>query len=113
MEGPSLLEGLQICSVCAARSRVRLHRALAIAGLMFAMSLAPAVVLAAQSDEYWWVALLASVLEYGAIFGGALAWMKRANRRRFAQLGTGEVWPEPSMSPKADTILHRSTKPRG
>ena len=40
-----------------------------------------------QLGPHPWLPVIATVLEYPALFGGAVLWMKRANRRAAQRLG--------------------------
>ncbi len=100
LAGPSLLQGHLICEPCAAKERRNLRRGLIAAVHDF------------DSDGSWhslpspcgrrtsWVPTLdpvvAGCLEYPALFAGAIAWMKRANRRAAHRLG-----PQPGLALEA------------
>ena len=99
-EGPSLLEGLQICSRCAARQRVRIRAELALIALFVSTSVVALTILAAQAGGFAWLLPVLPVVEYGLMFGGAAAWMKRANRRKLAMpAGATEIRELPRMGP--------------
>jgi len=89
--GPSLLEGRLVCEPCASKERRALAR-----GLIAAASITGSTVLALAAVAVWapselgshpWIAPVATALTYPPIFAGAIAWMKRANRRAAERLG--------------------------
>lgn len=91
LAGPSLLQGHLICEPCAARERRSLRR-----GLIAAVTISALTVLALAAVAVWapsqlgshpWIPAAAASLEYPALFAGAIAWMKRANRRAAHRLG--------------------------
>jgi membrane protein implicated in regulation of membrane protease activity len=91
LAGPSLLQGHLICEPCAAKERRSLRR-----GLIAAITIAAVTILALAAVALWapsqlgshpWVPVAAASLEYPALFAGAIAWMKRANRRAAHRLG--------------------------
>ncbi len=93
-QGPSLLEGLQVCGPCSTRGRQRLQRALLLAGVLAILSVGAGVVLAISEGGVWWAAPLAAAFEGALLYGGTLAVMKRLNRNRAAELAAnGEIWP--------------------
>ena len=91
LAGPSLIEGHLVCEPCAAKERRRLGRNLiAAAGItvLTALTLAAVTVWApSELGSHPWIPAVATALVYPAIFGGAIAWMKRANRRAAQRLG--------------------------
>lgn len=105
--GPSLLEGHLICELCAANERRGLRRS-----LVAAVTITGVAVLALAGVAIWfpselgshpWIPAIATVVTYPTLFGGAAAWMKRANRRAALRLG---VPPHPSLRAQpADSTL--------
>jgi hypothetical protein len=93
-QGPSLLEGLQECGPCSAKSRNRLQRVLVLAGVLATLSVGAGVVLAISEGGAWWAAPLVAAVEGALLYGGTLTVMKRLNRNRTAELtASGEMWP--------------------
>lgn len=91
LAGPSLIQGHLICEPCAAKERRRLRR-----GLIAAVTISTVTVLGLAAVAVWapsqlgshpWIPVAAASLEYPALFAGAIAWMKRANRRAAHRLG--------------------------
>lgn len=91
LPGPSLLQGHLICEPCAAKERRSLRR-----GLIVAVTISAVTVLALAAVAVWapsqlgshpWIPVVAASLEYPALIAGAIAWMKRANRRAAHRLG--------------------------
>lgn len=89
--GPSLLEGHLICEPCAAKQRRGLRRS-----VVLAVAITGAAILALAGVALWdpselgshpWIPVIATVVTYPALFGGAVAWMKKANRRAALRLG--------------------------
>ena len=89
--GPSLLEGHLICEPCAAKQRRGLRRS-----LVLAVTITGVAVLALAGVAIWapsalgshpWIPVIATIVTYPALFGGAVARMKRANRRAALRLG--------------------------
>ena len=105
LAGPSLVQGQMICEPCAANERRRLGRSLiaaaTITGVAVLALAAVAVWTPSQLGSHPWVPVAATVLAYPAIFGAAIAWMKRANRRAAHRLG---LQPDSSLD-----ALPRST----
>ena len=89
--GPSLLQGHLICEPCAAKERRTLRGSLIAAATITGVGVltlaAVAIWAPAQLGSHPWVPVVATVLTYPAIFGGAIAWMKRLNRRAAQRLG--------------------------
>jgi hypothetical protein len=99
LAGPSLVQGQLICEPCAAKERRTLR-----GGLIAAASITGVGVLALAAVAIWapaelgshpWVPAVATALTYPAIFGGAITWMKRLNRRAAQRLG---LQPGPSRA---------------
>lgn len=91
LAGPSLVQGHLICEPCAAKERRRLRR-----GLIAAVTISAVTILALAAVAVWapsqlgshpWIPVAAAIIEYPALFAGAIAWMKRANRRAALRLG--------------------------
>jgi hypothetical protein len=89
--GPSLLEGHLICEPCAAKQRRGLPRS-----LVAAVAITGVAVLALAGVAMWapyelgshpWIPVIATLGTYPPLFAGAVAWMKRANRRAALRLG--------------------------
>lgn len=104
--GPSLIEGRLVCEPCASKERRALARS-----LIAAASITGATVLALVAVAVWapselgshpWIAPVATALTYPPIFAGAIAWMKRANRRAAERLG---LQPTATLSASTDTAL--------
>ena len=96
-------QGHLVCEPCAAKERRSLTRSLIAAGTITALT-----VLALASVAIWapsqlgahpWLPAIVTALEYPALFGGAVAWMKRANRRAAKRLG---LQTQPSLSARND-----------
>ncbi len=91
LAGPSLLQGHLICEPCAAKERRGVSRSLLLAGSITAvavLSLAAVALWAPfELGSHPWLPVIATLVTYPAIFGGAVAWMKRANRRAALRLG--------------------------
>ena len=89
--GPSLVQGKLVCEKCAEKQRRKLKRALVTAALwtggVMASTALVAIASPASLGRLPWLVVAGVAVEYTAIFGGALAWMKRANRRAAAELG--------------------------
>ena len=89
--GPSLLEGHLICEPCAAKQRRGLRRSLlaavAITGVAVLALAGVAIWAPSELGSHPWIAVIATVVTYPALFAGAVAWMKRANRRAALRLG--------------------------
>ena len=89
--GPSLIQGHLVCEPCAAKGRRSLTRSLIAAVSITAVTVVTltAVAIWAPSElgSHPWIPVVATVLEYPAIFAGAIAYMKRANRRAAQRLG--------------------------
>ena len=94
LAGPSLLQGHLLCEPCAAKERRGLERSLIAAGSITGvtvLALATVAILApSQLGSHPWTPAIATLLEYPALFGGAVAWMKWANRRTAKRLGVGQ-----------------------
>lgn len=79
-EAPALVQGRTVCGPCAARHRRRMSVALGAAGVLSGAAVVAMGVGATVGTIGW--ALPAVVgAEYVAVFGGALVWMKRRNRK--------------------------------
>jgi len=104
--GPSLLQGHLVCEPCAAKERRSLTRSLIAAGsitTLTVLALATVAIWApSQLGSHPWIPVIATALEYLALFGGAVVWMKRANRRAAQRLG---LRTQPSLSARNDSTL--------
>jgi hypothetical protein len=91
LAGPSLVQGQLICEPCAAKERGTLRGSLIAAATITDVAILALVAVAmwapAQLGSHPWVPVVATALAYPAIFGGAIAWMKRLNRRAAERLG--------------------------
>lgn len=91
LAGPSLVQGHLVCELCAAKERRTLRGSLIAAGTITGVGVltlaAVAIWAPAQLGSHPWVPAVATALTYPAIFGGAIAWMKRLNRRAAQRLG--------------------------
>ena len=89
--GPSLLEGHLICEPCAAKERRGVRRSLFVAVTVTALgvlALAGVAIWApSELGSHPGFPAIATVITYPTLFGGAVAWMKRANRRAAFRLG--------------------------
>jgi hypothetical protein len=89
--GPSLVQGQLICEPCAAKERRTLRGSLLAAATITGVGVLALAAVAmwapAQLGSHPWVPVVATVLTYPAIFGGAIVWMKRLNRRAAERLG--------------------------
>ena len=89
--GPSLLQGRLVCEPCAVKERRSLTRSLIAAGSITAVAVLALVTVAiwapSQLGSHPWIPAIATAVQYPMIFGGAIAWMKRANRRAAHRLG--------------------------
>lgn len=89
--GPSLLEGRLICEPCAAKQRRGVRRSLvaavAITGVAVLGLAGVAIWAPSELGSHPWIPVIATVITYPAVFAGAIAWMKRANRRAALRLG--------------------------
>jgi hypothetical protein len=107
--GPSLLQGHLVCEPCAAMERRSLRRSLIAAVSITAVGVltlaAVAIWAPSQLGSHPWIPAVATVLTYPAIFGGAIAWMKRANRRAAQRLG---LPPQPLFGALNDSRLASS-----
>lgn len=93
-QGPSLLEGLQICGPCSTQSRHRLQRVLVLAAVLAILAVGGGIALALSEGGVWWAAPMAAGVEGALLYGGTLSVMKRLNRKRAAELAAnGEIWP--------------------
>jgi len=101
--GPSLLQGHLVCEPCAVKERRSLTRSLiaaaSITGVTVVALAGVAIWAPSQLGSHPWIPALTTLLEYPAIFGGALVWMKRANRRAAHRLGL-ELRPSSSARPE-------------
>ena len=106
LAGPSLVQGHLVCEPCAATERRGATRS-----LIAAVSITGSTVVALAAVALWaplqlgshpWVPAVATAVTYPAIFAGAVAWMKRANRRAAQRLG---LQPRPSLSGSNNSIL--------
>jgi len=91
LAGPSLVRGQLICDPCAAKERRTLGSSLIAAATITGVGVlglaAVAMWAPAQLGSHPWVPVVATVLTYPAMFGGAIIWMKRLNRRAAQRLG--------------------------
>ncbi len=98
LAGPSLLQGHLICEPCAAKERRGVSRSLLLAGTITAAAIVTLAGVALwapfELGSHPWIPVIATLVTYPAIFGGAVAWMKRANRRAALRLGLA---PDPSL----------------
>ena len=103
---PSLVQGHLVCEPCAAKERRALRGSLMAAATITGVGVltlaAVAIWAPAQLGSHPWVPVLATVLTYPAIFGGAIAWMKRLNRRAAERLG---LQPDVSLKASSDSTL--------
>lgn len=83
--GPSLVQGHLVCDPCATRERRSLVRSLiAAVGITAVTAIglaATAIWYPSELGSHPWTPVLATVFGYPVLFAGAVAWMKRANRR--------------------------------
>jgi len=104
--GPSLLQGHLVCEPCAAKERRNLTRSLiaavSITGVTVLGLTTVAIWAPSQLGSHPWLPVVATLLEYPALLGGAVAWMKRANRRAEQRLG---LPPQPSLIAPSDSGL--------
>jgi len=104
--GPSLLQDHLVCEPCAAKERRSLKRSLIAAGGITALTVLALATVAvwapSELGSHPWLPAIVTALEYPAIFGGAVAWMKRANRRAAQRLG---LETRLSLSTRNDTTL--------
>ncbi len=89
--GPFLVQGHLVCAACAAKGRRGLIRSLiAAAGItgaaVFGLA-AVAIWWPSELGPHPWTPVIATVVSYPALFAGAVALMKRANRRSALRLG--------------------------
>ena len=107
--GPSLLEGHLICEPCAAKQRRGLRRSLlaaaAITGVAVLALAGVAIWAPSELGSHPWIPVIATVVTYPTLFAGAVAWMKRANRRAAVRLG---LPPDPSLDVSNDSTLART-----
>ena len=108
--GPSLVQGHLICEPCAVKERRTLRGSLIAAATITGVGVlaltAVAIWAPAQLGSHPWVPVVATVLTYPAIFGGAIAWMKRLNRRAARRLG---LQPDLSLGASSNTTLALTT----
>ena len=108
--GPSLLEGHLICEPCAAKERRGIRRSLVVAVTITAgavLALAGVAIWApAELGLHPWIPVIATAVTYPALFGGAVAWMKRANRRAALRLG---LPPSSALRASNDSALAQPT----
>ncbi|MFN8582668.1 MAG: hypothetical protein U0163_17040 [Gemmatimonadaceae bacterium] len=106
MAGPSLLQGHLVCEPCAAKERRDLKRSLVAAGGITASTVlalaAVAIWAPSQLGAHPWIPAIATALEYPVLFAGAVAWMKRANRRAAERLA---LQAQPSLGAPSDFTL--------
>lgn len=104
--GPSLVQGHLVCEPCAARERRGLTRSLIAAGSITGSTVVALAAVALwaplQLGSHPWVPVVATAVMYPAIFAGAVAWMKRANRRAAERLG---LQPPPSSRTPTNSAL--------
>lgn len=95
LQGPSVVQGMLVCSPCAARLRRRYVVALSLVGTFIAVSVtAEALSPLGGTVIPGPLIPLLLVAEYGGFFGGALWWMRRRNRRKLEELErAGEILP--------------------
>lgn len=79
-EAPALVQGRTVCGPCAARHRRRMSVALSAAGVLSGAAVV-AMGVGAAAGTIGWAAPAVVGAEYVAVFGGAVAWMKRRNRK--------------------------------
>ena len=102
--GPSLIQGHLVCEPCAAKGRRSLTKSLIAAGSVTAVTAltltAVAIWAPSELGSHPWIPAIATVLTYPAIFAGAIASMKRANRRAAQRLGLQphSAFPAPTDS---------------
>lgn len=112
--GPSLLQGHLVCEPCAATERRGLTRSLiaasGITGTVVVALAAVAIWASPQLGAHPWIPAVATAVTYPAIFIGAVAWMKRANRRAARRLG---LEPLSSLSPSATSTLASASREIG
>ena len=112
-DGPALLEGIQICSPCAASNTNRLRRALRIVAGLALVSVGSGIAMAVVMGGIWWAAPLFAGMESAVLYGGTLAWMKRANRKRAAELtAAGEIWAPLLSAPTVASVARTSAETR-
>lgn len=103
---PSLVQGHLVCEPCAAKARRGLTKsliaAISITGTTVLALAAVAVWAPQQLGSHPWLPAAATALTYPPIFAGALAWMKRANRRAAQRLG---LQAQASLSASNDPTL--------
>lgn len=113
LAGPSLLQGRLLCEPCAGKERRTLRGSLiaaaTITGVTVVALSAVAIGAPAHLGSHPWVPVIATVLTYPAIFGGAIAWMKRLNRRAAERLGlqpgaSGVGLPSPPPAQSVGTL---------
>lgn len=110
-EGPALLEGVHICSPCATINEKRLRRALGIVAGLALVSVGSGIGMAVVLGGLWWAAPLLAGMESVVLYGGTLAWMKRANRHRAAELSAaGEIWAPVLSAPTAALVVRTSAE---
>jgi hypothetical protein len=104
--GPSLLEGHLICEPCAAKERRGLRRsiflAVTITGVGVVALAGVAIWAPSELGSHPWIPVIATVVTYPTMFGAAVAWMKRANRRAALRLG---LPPYSSLRASNDSAL--------
>lgn len=85
VEGPSLIEGHLTCEPCAAKARRTLTRSLIAAAVITGTAVlalaAVAVWAPTELGAHPWLPAIVTAVTYPLLFAGAIAWMKRANRR--------------------------------
>lgn len=110
-DGPALLEGIHICSPCAASNTNRLGRALRIVAGLALVSVGSGIAMAVVMGGIWWAAPLFAGMESAVLFGGTLAWMKRANRQRATELtAAGEIWAPLLSTPTVASVARTSAE---
>ena len=110
-DGPALLEGIHICSPCAAKNATRLGRVLRIVAGLALISVGSGIAMAVIMGGIWWAAPLFAGMESAVLYGGTLAWMKRANRQRAAELtAAGEIWAPLLSTPTVASVARTSAE---
>jgi hypothetical protein len=89
---PSLVQGRMMCAPCADRLRTRTRIALLAAGALSVTAVAATAMAAALSTGGWLLPVVVAG-EYCAMFGGAVAWMKRRNRAAARELPAAPYHP--------------------
>jgi hypothetical protein len=110
-DGPALLEGIHICSPCAAKNATRLGRILRILAGLTLISAGSGIAMAVVMGVTWWAASLLGMVPSAVLYGGTLAWMKRANRKRAAELtAAGEIWAPLLCTPTVASVARTTAE---